>query len=162
MWLPIFLGIAAMIVNLGTAQTWRMRGDFAARNAAWEMRRSRDDGWHSRIPTAWGTSVTVGVERLNSPAPLDSASMQEPAVRGPYELRVNPVLEPGPLPLIVGHGQVTRRLPMISSARPFSSADIPHLLIDDTTWSTREIGRLPNNTRRTLRLYGIDWSEMPP
>jgi hypothetical protein len=152
--------MAALIINMGTMQAWRLRGEVAARNAAWEARWPRNDGIHSRMPNSW-RSVSAAAEHVAPPAVLDPGILNQPVVRGPLPpATVLPLFEPGLQASIIGHGRVVRRTPMIRGARPYDSSDIRHPLLDGT-WSVREMGLSSATGRRTLDLYIFPVGAMP-
>jgi hypothetical protein len=153
LWLPVFLLIAALIINLGTMQTWRVRGEIAARNAAWNERWPRRRPFFLPIYRPW-QGVHSAWERVPAPPALNPPHLAEPAVRGPLPATfVTPLLDPQRYSAIVGHGRVVRRMPMLrGSARYYNSNDIRHALLDGTG-AVREMGLSSNDRRRTKDLY---------
>lgn len=160
MWLPVFVLIGALMVNLGTMQTWRLRGEVAARSAALGSRWPRQT-WHvAPLPESW-RGVSYDVAFVAPPAEFDPVALHYPAVRGPVDgIRVLPLLDPDTLPALVGQARVQRPLPMVRSMAPYDSAEIRQVMLDGT-FSAREM-RLPGNTlRRTKRLYVLPLGGAP-
>ncbi len=152
MWLPVFMLMGALIINIGTMQAWRVRGEVAARNAALGARWPRQ-AWHvAPLPESW-RGVSYDVALIAPPAELDPAALRYPAVRGPLDgLPVLPLLDPNLLPAIVGRARVQRPLPMIRSMAPYDSAEIRHVMLDGT-FTARQMRLSANTLRRTKALY---------
>lgn len=160
MWLPIFLLMAALMINLGTMQAWRMRGEVAARNAALGARWPAQP-WHFAPPPDIWRGVSYSVALGAPPAELDPAALRFPAVRGPLDgFAVRSLLDANLLPTIVGRARVQRSLPMISSSAPYDSAEIRHVILNGT-WTAWEMPLPANTTRRTKELYVLPLGGAP-
>lgn len=91
----MLLWIMALMLNFGTAATWKVRAQVVARHAAWANRWPRDMNDLPR-PTvtvnfdqtppariAWPTSAGMGTGGSSPIAQLDDPRIQHPVVRGP-------------------------------------------------------------------------------
>lgn len=153
-WLPVFVLMGALIVNLGTMQTWRLRGELAARNNA-HAKRWVNESWHLAPPPEPWRGVSSAAAALPDPVELDPPGLSYPAVRGPLNgLAVRPMLAPGNYRAIVGQSRVERALPLISSARPYDSQEIRHLILDGS-FTARQMGLRANTLRRSKLLYDL-------
>lgn len=160
MWLPIFLLVAALMVNIGTMQAWRIRGEIAARNAALNAR-FPPQPWHLAPPPDQWQGVSYNVANVAPPAELSPAALDYPALRGPLNgLAVRPLLDASALPAIVGQARVQRAFPMIRRLAPYDSAEIRHVMLNGT-WTAWEMPLSANTRRRTMDLYVLPLQGAP-
>lgn len=160
MWLPIFVLLAALMVNLGTMQAWRMRGEVAARNAAMGARWPQQP-WHFAPPPDHWQGVAYDAAFVAPPAELEPTALRSPALRGPLAgIAVRPMLDANLLRSVVGQARVRRALPLIRSAPPYDSAEIRHIILNGT-WTAWEMPLAANTLRRTKELYGLPLGGAP-
>lgn len=152
MWLPVFLLVAALMVNIGTMQAWRLRGEIAARNAALTTRYPAYY-WHLAPPPDHWQGVAYNVVAVAPPAEIAPAALQYPALRGPLNgLAVRPLLDADALPATIGQSRVRRPFPMLGRLAPYDSNEIRHVMLGGT-WTVWEMPLSANTRRRTMDLY---------
>lgn len=129
LWLPVLLFVTALMVNVGTSQAWRIRGEVAARDAAWQSRWPRTAS--PRPPVAiwpkdagWGN----GGAASNLP-PLQHQAVQHEVIRGSLApVDVKPILhyDQGE---VAGSASISRPFPMLPKLGNFDSGQIASELL---------------------------------
>lgn len=156
LWLPILLGVMAMMVNLGTMTGWRLRGEIVARDATWRARFPRDAANEPRPENhVWPQPAVidlVGGAPRDQISQLDDPEIDHPVVRGPLPngFVVEQVLNPA-----TGgqHGvsSINRSFPLMSKLGRYQSGNIEQMHLE-RRWQASEM-RIPNVYRRTVVLY---------
>ncbi len=112
--LPILLLVMALMVNFGTAASWKVRSLVVARHALWSTLWPRSGGRMPR-PAYWPTTAGVGMGGAGNVEPLDDPRLQHPVVRGPmpYGNTVREWLLDPSRGLRQGSSHLDRRFPML-------------------------------------------------
>ena len=167
LWLPVFLFVTALMVNLGTMTAWRIRGEIVARDAAWRVRwprTGRDEPWPET--KVWPANAKMDVAGDVEIARLDDQAIDLPVVRGPLPngFIVRPLLNPDRAGAYRGSAEITRGYPLLSKLGEFNSGEIRHPMLDGQ-WQTSQMNvendagdrvGLPRNIyRRTKVLYEL-------
>ena len=167
LWLPGFLFVMALMVNLGTMTAWRMRGEIVARDAAWRVRWPRTGRDEPRPENkVWPEPAKMDLAADDEIAQLDDPAIDHPVVRGPLRngFIVRPLLDPNREGAYRGSAEITRGYPLLSKLGKFESGEIRHPMLDGQWQSsqmniTNEAGDrvgLPRNVyRRTKVLYEL-------
>lgn len=80
--LPILLLVMALMVNYGTAASWKVRSLAMARHSLWSSLWPRTGGRMPR-PAYWPSSAGAGAGGAGNVVPLDDPRLQHQVVRGP-------------------------------------------------------------------------------
>lgn len=152
--LPLLLLMMALIINFGTVAAWKVRGLAVARHAAWSNRWPRSASQLPR-PEYWPTSAALGVSQAAPLATGDDPRLHNPAIRGPlpngFVVR-DQLLNPA-RGVTEGFGHLRRRLPLVTSTRPYELA--PRTQVMEYFWDHAEMGLFSTFERRTQALYEL-------
>lgn len=148
--LPILLFVMALIVNFGTAATWRLRGEIASRDAVWGQTYPRSP---QDRPNYWPNNASYRVANDGPIEELDDPAIYHEVVRGPMigDVRVNPVLDPNRNGIRKGVSEVERQFALLPSLGEFDSGEIENSIIE-TRWQCNDEG-YQNWFRRSKILY---------
>jgi len=166
MWMPILLFVAALIVNIGTMQAWRVRGEIVARDAVWRGRWPRRGDVEPR-PQAkvWPPDARMEVARAERQIDeLHHPNIDHPVAYGPLDpIGVRDLLRQD-RGLAEGISSIQRDLPMLGKIGDYDSGYIRHPLLRGQ-WQTAEIawtdvggnrrGLPANRYRRIKALYEL-------
>ena len=165
LWLPILLFVTALIVNYGTSQAWRVRGEIVARDAVWRERWPRAGAREPRpLPAVWPANAAYGTRAAPEIAALQDPAIQHEVAYGPLApMVVRPTLryDDG---LREGYAAISRPFPMLPKLGGFDSGIIANPLLDEQwqaaqmTWQDErgDIQGLPSNTYRRIKaLYSL-------
>jgi len=113
--LPILLFVMALMVNYGTAASWKVRSLAVARHALWSTLWPRSGGRMPR-PLYWPDTAGAGAGGAGNIAALDDPRLQHPVVRGPLPNgnRVREWLLDPSRGLRRGGATLSRRFPMLA------------------------------------------------
>ena len=155
MWLPILLFVMALMVNFGTFATWRVRGEFVSRHAAWRTRWPRTGADEGRQRPVWPIDAEMTIEPADQIAELDDPAINLPVVRGPLPngFSVNPILDPDRVGAFKGVSKVGREYPMLPRLGDYQSGSVDNPLLD-LKWQSALMG-IPNRYRRVKILYNL-------
>ncbi|MCS7237386.1 MAG: hypothetical protein NZ899_03845 [Thermoguttaceae bacterium] len=152
--LPLLLLMMVLIINYGTAASWKVRSLAAARHAVWSSRWPRS-GLQLPRPEYWPASASLGVSGGGKLASLDDPRVNHPVVRGPlpngFVVR-DQLLDPG-RGLLEGSADLTRRFPLASNLPPYQVNSRTQLV--QQFWDHREMGLFTTNERRVPVLYEL-------
>lgn len=165
LWLPILLFVTALMVNMGTSQAWRVRGEVAARDAAWRTRWPRQGALEPRPWTkVWPANATYTVQGTAEISALHDAAIQLPVAYGTLNpLVVRPTLryDDG---MLLGQSSISRAYPLLPKLGSFDSGTISHPILDEQ-WQNAQMhwldekgntNGLPANTYRRIKaLYSL-------
>ena len=167
LWLPVFLFVTALMVNLGTMTAWRMRGEIVARDAVWRVRWPRTGRDEPRPETkVWPANAKMDVAGDVEIARLDDQAIDLPVVRGPLDngFIVRPLLDPDRAGAYRGSAEITRGYPLLSKLGEFNSGEIRHPMLHGQ-WQASQmnveneagdrVGLRRNIHRRTKVLYEL-------
>ena len=165
LWLPILLFVAALMVNMGTSQAWRIRGEVVARDAAWRTRWPRQGASEPRpLQNTWPEPAVFEVRNSTEIATLHDPAIDQEVAYGslnPIEVREILRYDEG---MIAGHSSIFRPFPLLPKLGGFDSGDISNPLLDQQwqtaqmTWENEEgeLSGLPANTYRRIKaLYHL-------
>ncbi len=152
--LPILLFVMALIVNFGTAATWRLRGEIASRDAVWGQTHPRSP---QDRPNNWPINASYHVANDQPIEELDDPAINHEVVRGPKmgDVTVNPILDPNRDGMRKGISEVERQFALLPSLGEFDSGAIENSIIE-TKWQCNDEG-YQNWFRRSKLLY--EWPE---
>jgi hypothetical protein len=156
LWLPVFLFVAALIVNLGTMTAWRIRGEIVAHDAAWRVRWPRTGRDEPRpIERVWPAEALMDVEEDEQIAALDVPAINHAVVRGPLPngFQVRELFKPDQ-GAYRGVAAIERDYPLLPRLGPYESGSILHSILD-RRFSVAEMGMARNVQRRTIVLYEL-------
>lgn len=152
--LPVMLFVMALIINFGTAASWKARAAVAARQSVWRQRYDRNGATDPQIP-GWIGQVGVGggAQLFNDPF------AQFPVVRGPVlasqgansSLVVDQNLLDISGGVQTGTSSIRIRLPLLPGLPPVSFNPQAPLL--SSRWQFGNIGLPQNVWRRIPLLY---------
>jgi hypothetical protein len=165
LWLPILMFVTALMVNVGTSQAWRERGEIAARDAAWRTRWPRQGASEPRPNTnTWPATAGYSVAATADIQALHDQAIQQPVAYGTLNpIVVRPTLhyDTG---MLAGSASISRPFPMLPKLGSFDSGTISHPLLDEQ-WQTAQMHwqddkgnqtGLPANTYRRIKaLYSL-------
>jgi hypothetical protein len=170
LWLPVFMLIAALMINLGTSTAWRIRGEIVARDAAWRVRWPRTGRDEPRpLEKVWPADAKMELAADDEIARLDDQAINHPVIRGPLPGRfvVRPLLDPDREGAYRGSAEMNRPQPLLKKMGKlgqFNSGEIKHPMLDGQ-WQTSQMNieneagervGLPRNVyRRTKVLYEL-------
>jgi hypothetical protein len=160
LWLPILCFVAALMVNLGTMTTWRVRGEIVARDAVWRTRQPRTGFEEPRpAPEIWPANATMTVREAPQIAQLDDPAINHPVVRGPLEneFKVREVLRPDQ-GAVEGLSAIERDYPLLVKLGSYNSGEIRHPLLDQL-WQAAPMNIPANVYRRIKILYELPKTE---
>lgn len=154
--LPILLFVMALMVNFGTAATWKIRGLIVARHTAWASR-------SPRTPDAFPPPVgSIGIADFAIAPPdhaqdLDNApALHRPVARGPLPLgnRVDAELLNCNRGLRSGRATVEREFPLLGKKiGPYRLE--PHTEVLGDPWQFDDMGLRHNGERRIPVIYDL-------
>lgn len=152
--LPLLMLMVALIINYGTAASWKVRSLAAARHAVWSARWPRNGPQLPR-PEYWPTTAGLGIGGPGTLTSLDDLRVHHPVVRGPlpngFVVR-DDLLNPG-RGLLEGSASLTRRFPLATSVAPYSIHSRTQLL--QRFWDHKEMGLFSTYSRRVPVLYEL-------
>ena len=160
LWLPILMFVAALMVNMGTSQAWRIRGEVVARDAAWRTRWPRQGAQEPRpLQNTWPEPAVFEVRKSAEIAELQDPAIEQEVAYGslaPVVVRQILRYDEG---MLEGHSSISRPFPLLPKLGNFDSGDILHPLLDQQwqtaqmTWENEEgeLSGLPANTYRRIK-----------
>ncbi len=153
--LPILLFVMALMVNFGTAASWKIRGLIVARHTAWSSR-------SPRTPDAFPPPIgSVGIADFAIDGPDhaqnldDLPALHRPVARGPLPLgnRVDAELLNCNRGLRRGRATVDRQFPLLSKIGPYRLEPRTEVLGDP--WQFDDMGLSHNGERRIPVIYDL-------
>ena len=171
LWLPVLLFVTALMVNLGTSQVWRIRGEIVARDVAWSNRWPRQDAATVRPPArVWPASAAMGHQGAGSQvAAMSHPVVNHPVIRGaldPFVVRELLNYDQGE---IQGTASISRPFPLLPKLGGFNSGQIVHELLTGEfqtgtmTWINGwgETEPMPWNVFRRIKVLYILQEQAP-
>jgi hypothetical protein len=153
--LPILLFVMALMVDFGTASSWKIRGLIVARHAVWSSRSPRTpDAFPPPIVSAGIAGFAVDgpdhAQHLD-----DLAGLHRPVARGPLPLgnRVDADLLNCNRGLRSGRATVQRDFPLLSKIGPYRLEPRTEILGDP--WQFSDMGLSDNGQRRIPVIYDL-------
>ena len=147
LWIPVLLGLSALMVHFGAAAKWRARGEWVARAAAWNARYPRSAAAHPRVDKAlWPAEAQVGIQLA---PPLESLAPDQAA---PFaNLHAGRAAGTGGLDfrdgVLAGTASIEQRLFAFSPRGVYRSGSIRHPLLDGA-WQAAQLGLPAGDIRR--------------
>lgn len=152
--LPLLMFATALIINAGTAASWKVRALGTTREAAFRARWPRSNA--KPHPASWPSGAIVGNEGTNSLGVLDRDEIDKPVVRGPTvgatdvdEQLLNPARG-----TYRGHSEIVRQRPLLPVFANMHY-DLDHLIVEDTFPYLRT-GLSSNVQRRIKVIYDME------
>ncbi len=129
--LPILLMLMALMINFGTAASWKVRALSASRDAAWSSRPPRSGGTNPR-PFYWPSDAGAGARGTADAEVLDDSRVDHPVARGPlpYGTRVDERLLDPTRGMREGASDIRRSFPMLARMGSYALRS-RHPLLDD-------------------------------
>jgi hypothetical protein len=154
--LPILLMVMALMVNLGTVATWKVRGLTVARHAMWSHTWPRTGASNPRVPDwYWPPRAGISQGAAGNVAELDDPRLQHPVVRGPlpFGIQVNADLLDPSRGLRSGSAEMQRGFPMLGTLGEYHLE--AHCWLLDDKWQYQRTGLSRNRQRRIPVLYAL-------
>jgi hypothetical protein len=151
--LPILLFIMALMINFGTAASWKVRSLSVARHAVWSSRWPRTPGSLPR-PEYWPQKAEIRAEDAGRVESLDDPRVHRPVARGPLPMtKVNEDLLDPTRGLRLGAAEIDRHFPLLGKL-PEYHLEARDQILDDK-WQYQRMGLPANRHRRIPVIYGL-------
>jgi len=152
--LPLLLFLMALIINFGTASSWRIRELATARQTVWASRYPRSLQAVPR-PAFWPANAQLGVNGDPDAAALQDPRVDMPVMRGPFvgDFAVNrDLFDPG-RHFRSGRAALTRDFPLLASLGPYRMDTETELM--DNRWEFSRTGASHNGDHRIPAVYTL-------
>lgn len=150
--LPLLLFLMALMINFGTAASWRIRELATARQTVWASRYPRSLQAVPR-PAYWPANAQLGVGGDPDAAALQDPRVDMPVMRGPTvgDFAVNrDLFDPG-RHFRSGRAALTRDFPLLASLGPYRMDTETELM--DNRWEFSRTGASHNGDHRIPAVY---------
>jgi len=157
--LPFLLFIMALMINIGTIASWKVRTLSMARHAVWSTRWPRTGGSDPR-PKYWPRSASNSSAGAGDIQELDDPRVDQPVARGPdlYGTKVDEELLDPTRGLRRGSAHLKRDYPLLAKMGAYDLNAKTHLL--DNCWQYQRTGLSHNRQRRIPVIYEL--AKAPP
>ncbi len=152
--LPLLLFLMALMINFGTASSWRIRELATARQTVWASRYPRNLQAVPR-PAYWPADAQLGVGGDPDAVALQDPRVDLPVMRGPSvgDFAVNrDLFDPG-RHFRSGRAALTRDFPLLASLGPYRMDTETELL--DNRWEFSRTGASHNDDHRIPAVYTL-------
>lgn len=151
--LPLLLLIMALMINFGTAASWKVRTLLVARHAAWSARWPRTPDQFPR-PDYWPESAAAAEEDAGRLEALDDPRVDLPVARGPLPMtRVHDELLDPTRGLRVATARLSREFPLLGKLGAYQLQSRQWIL--DDKWQYQRMGLPANRHRRIPVIYEL-------
>jgi hypothetical protein len=144
--LPLLLFVMALMVDYGTAASWKVRSAMVARDAIWSSRWPRSGLATMPQPANWPAGATRGTQAAGALTVLNDAAINQPVARGPNLGQctvVGTLLNPT-RGMMQGMSGIQRPMPLLPAMPPIQFNLTHPLLTDGWQGNTAAMQTLAN------------------
>ncbi len=151
--LPLLLMVMALMIDFGTAASWKVRSAMVARDAVWSNRWPRSGLATAPQPANWPMNAGQAVQAGAVMNMLNNASIDQPVARGPTldQCTVNRNLLDPTQGLQLGTSAIQRPMPLLPSL-PSIQFNLTDPLLSNG-WQYQRMGMYSNTQLREPIIY---------